>query len=101
MQIFIDDGKNKRGFWTSPRKVLSIENDAAMITVPRRAGETVSAAKEDARAALDESQFTSSIQESIDELDFNLTTEICHLKNNSEMSENSDSNTSEKNDKTI
>lgn len=71
VQFFIDDGKSKHGSCTSPRNVLSIDNDAGMINVAGRARKPVSAAIEDRHAAPIESQFTSSIQESIDELDFN------------------------------
>ena len=69
-----------------------------MITVPGRSGKTVSASIEDVRAALDKSQFISSIKESIDKLNFNLATELCHFKNISKISENIDSHISETDD---
>lgn len=72
-----------------------------MITVPERAGKTVSAAIEDVRASPEESQLTTSIQESIDEVDFNLATEICDSKNNSDIPENNASHTVTENNQII
>lgn len=51
VQSFIDDGTSKRGSWTFPRKVISIDNVAGIISVPGRNGKTVKAAIEDVRAA--------------------------------------------------
>lgn len=76
-KFFIDDGKEKRGSWTSPGKFIITSNDAGIITVPGRAGKSVSVTTEDALVAPDQSKFMLSIQESIDEFDFNLAKKIC------------------------
>ena len=72
VEVFIHDGKSKRGSWTSPRQVLSIDHDAGCVSVPGRAGKSLSAAVEDVRAATGACELASSIQDSIDQLDFNL-----------------------------
>ena len=102
VQIFIQDGKSKRGSWTSPRQVLSIDSEAGSIVVPGRAGKQICAAFEDVRAARSENELAMSIQESIDQLDFNLVDilspieigehdEIHHSENHHIESENSES----------
>lgn len=73
VQIFIHDGKKKRGSWTSPRQVLSLDPVAGTVTVPGRAGKTVTAAVEYARAAPNECDLTNSIQDAIDQLESNLS----------------------------
>ena len=72
VQVFIKDGKAKRGSWSSPRAVLSIDSTSGTLTIPGRAGKTISAAVEDVRAARVDSDLTAMIQESIDQLDMNL-----------------------------
>lgn len=51
VQVLIHNGKAKRTLWTSTEKVLAIDQTAGTITVPGRAGKTIIAAVEDARAA--------------------------------------------------
>lgn len=86
VQIYIKDGKQKRGSWTSPRQILSIDVEAGSITVPGKAGKTICAAVEDARAAQTNSDLAAAIQDSIDELDMTLADSI-----NPSQDENQDS----------
>lgn len=83
VQIYINDGKSKRGSWTSPRKVLEINTNAGSVTVPGRSGKTVTAAIEDARACSEHS-LANSIQDSIDQLEFNLCDSVLSDNSNKE-----------------
>lgn len=76
VQVYIKSGNEKRGKWTSPRQVLSINREAGSITVHDRAGNIISAAFEDCRAAPNQSELTNAIQESIDELEENLAGQL-------------------------
>lgn len=76
VQVFVQSGNEKRGTWSSPRQVLSIYTQARSVIVPGRAGISVCAAMEDVRAALDENELANAIQDSIDQLDFNLAPEL-------------------------
>lgn len=71
VQVFLHDGKSKRGSWNSPRNVLSINSEVRSITVPGRSGKVISADIENVRAHT-ENELASSIQKSIDQLEFNL-----------------------------
>ena len=61
--MYIHDGKSKRGTWTSPRQVLSIDHDSGFVTVPGHADKSLSAAVEAVRAATGDCELASSIQE--------------------------------------
>lgn len=56
--------------------MLSIDSEAGSVTVPGCAGETITAAIEDFRAAPSENDLAIAIQESIDTLEFSLPSEI-------------------------
>lgn len=65
--------------------MIFIDNEFGIVTVKGRAGRTVTAAIEDFRAAVDESELTLSMRESIDELDFNPAADKCFLINTAKM----------------
>ena len=69
VQIYIKEQHAKRGNWSSPKVVLSIDKPSGTITVPGRKGRTVKAAVEDVRLAVTEDKFAQKVQESIDTLD--------------------------------
>lgn len=70
--MFIHDGKDKRGSWTSTQNVLVLYQTACTITALGCAGKTTNAVVADARAARFEMDLVRPTQESIDELDFGL-----------------------------
>lgn len=69
IEIYIKRDPCKRGRWTSPRIVTSVDRDAGFVTVPGKNGKFVNAAFEDARLSLDEHSFAHSIKSAIDVVD--------------------------------
>lgn len=68
VQVYLNDDNAKRGAWSSPRVILSIDHDSGSIVVPGRGRKRVIAAVEDARAVPDEDPLVTVVQLVIDEL---------------------------------
>lgn len=93
VQVYVKQGKERRGKWWSPRQVININNDDRMLSVPGTAGLQIVVAFEDARAAHVQSEITYMITDSTDNLDYRIenilstSTEISiddHIQNSSE-----------------
>lgn len=80
VEIFQHRKNNKRGPWSSARKIIQIDDNNRTITVPGRNGKTVCAAFEDVRMPINNGDFSAEICEEIDQL--NKVIEDCHTSSN-------------------
>lgn len=69
VQVYVKNDKSKRGSWSSPRILLSIDDEAGSVVVPGRGGQRMSAAFEDLRLVPCEDPLSTIVQSAIDELD--------------------------------
>lgn len=69
MQVYVRQGKEKRGKWLSPRQAISVTIDAGMLSVPGLGGKSLSAALGDTRAAFPVNDLTAQIQDAVDSPD--------------------------------
>lgn len=76
VEIYIKNEHGKRGRWSSPRLVTSVNREAGFITVPGKRGHTCNAAFEDVRLAVEDDTFAYSIQSAIDTLDDSISASI-------------------------
>ena len=83
VQVFIQNGKEKCGKWSSPHSVISVDNDSGIVTVPGSRGHKIRAAIEDTRVAIQDDDLASSVQESIDQLDDSASEAISKYINSS------------------
>lgn len=67
--MFIREGKEKGGKWTSPRNVLSVDRNSGTVTLCGAKNRNIVAAVEDTRIAVFEDEFAEAVVESIDKLD--------------------------------
>lgn len=72
VDVFFNDEKSRRGISTSWLQVLSMENEAGLVTGLGHAGKLVCVTCKDVCAALDHSELPKVIKESIDELEVSL-----------------------------
>jgi len=98
VQVFIKQGKEKRGKWSSDKPVLSYDDESRSVTVPGASGRKIVAAVEDVRPAIEKDSFAIAVQESIDELENSVETELGNLvgiedsKEDKNFSEDAESN---------
>lgn len=69
VQIYLKKFAGKRGHWTSPRQVLTVNKDGGFVVVPGRAGKEVKAAFEDVRIAPQLDDLEELIQAAVDVVD--------------------------------
>lgn len=97
VQVFIKQGKEKRGKWTGDKPVLSYNEDSRAVTVPGANGRKIVAAVEDVRAAIKKDSFAFAVQESIDELDNSIDMELNNVLQNDESFNQEKNSKSDKN----
>eukprot|EP00171_Calliarthron_tuberculosum_P000612 IDg612t1 len=78
-QIFLKSQGEKRGKWSSPKPVLSMDKVSQAVTVPGKNGRTVRAAIEDVRLTIADNQLAIKVQEAIDTKDNVLDESISDL----------------------
>ena len=76
IEVYHKTGMNKKGIWSTPKIVLSVDYESRTVTVPGRAGKRSTVAVKDIRMALTENSFEESIQLSLDKLDETIEDEI-------------------------
>lgn len=76
IEVYHKTGMNKRGVWSTPKIVLSIDHDARSVTVPGRAGKRSTVALEDIRKSLPEDSFEETNQLSLDKLEESIEDEL-------------------------
>lgn len=69
VQVFVKEGKDKRGKRLSTRVVLSVDNDFGIVSVLGSSGRPISAAAEDVRIAIVDDELAVCISETNDQLD--------------------------------
>lgn len=69
VQVFINNGQEKRGKWLSPRLISAVDTQAETVSVPGSNGLKIVAALGDTRLAITEDDLASQIVECIDRLD--------------------------------
>lgn len=69
VQVYFKDGSAKRGGWSSPCVILSIDHEAGSIVVTKSGRKCVTATVKDSRAVLDDDTFDTAVQPADDELD--------------------------------
>jgi len=72
VEVFIKRENEKRGKWTSPKPVISVDADTFSVTVPGKNGRKNRAAFEDIRLSVANDNFSKVIQDAIDALDASL-----------------------------
>lgn len=68
VEVYVKDGKSKRGSWSSPKTVLQFYPSSWTVTVPDANGKTMRAAIEDVRFAVEEDSFASIVRDGNDKL---------------------------------
>lgn len=76
VQLFQRGKNGKRGEWSSPKKIIKIDQDGRNVFVPGKLGKTVCAAFEDVRLAIEENEFSKIVSDALDALDNEIEHEI-------------------------
>lgn len=66
VRVIVKNGNDKRGSWTSPRVILSIDHGGGFFTVPGCCGRRMSAAFEDVRAVPGDNPLSTLVQNAVD-----------------------------------
>lgn len=69
VQVYLKDEKAKRGVWSSPGIILSLNQEAGFVVVPGRSRKRIDLAFEDTRAVQDGCNLYNLVRSAIDELD--------------------------------
>lgn len=69
VEVYNKTGIGKKGIWSTPKIVLSIDRDARSVVVPGKAGKRANVAIEDIRVAIPHDSFANTVQTAIDDLD--------------------------------
>ena len=69
VEVFQQRQHEKRGKWSAPKPILSVDFNARSVTVPGKTGKELTIALEDLRPALPEDSFAQALHTGIDELD--------------------------------
>lgn len=82
IEVYHKTGMKKKGVWSTPKIVLSVDHDSRSVTVPGRAGKRSTVALEDIRKALPENSFEETIQLSLDKLEESIEDELLETSEN-------------------
>ena len=69
VEVYQKRDSEKRGKWSSPKPLLSVNHSARSVNVPGRNGREITVAFEDTRAALPQQSFAQLVQDGLDTLD--------------------------------
>lgn len=69
VEVYTVTGMDKKGVWSEPKIVLSIDKDARTVTVPAKGGRRAVVGYEDTRLSLPRDSFAVAVQEAIDSVD--------------------------------
>lgn len=72
VEVYISDGKNKRGKWSSPRIVTNCDHKNGTVTVPGTTGRVVQAALKDIRHGIIDESFARVVRDTNDQLDLSI-----------------------------
>lgn len=81
VEIYSKKDFEKRGQWSIPKKVLSVDQNARIVTVAGKNGKSMNVAFEDLRQPVLENQFDQIVQSAIDNIDENNEKAIENLEN--------------------
>lgn len=93
IEIYSQTGMNKRGTWSTPKIILSIDHDARSVTIPAKGGKMAIFALEDIILALPVDSLTQHVQDVLDAID-----EVINEYTNIDGNINDNMNSSEQND---
>ena len=69
IEVYKSTGMDKKGIWSRPKIVLSIDHEARSVVVPGKAGKRATVSIKDIRMALPEDSFAGTIQDALDKID--------------------------------
>lgn len=69
VEVYSKKQHSKRGSWSAPKKILSVDNESRCITVPGKPGKVITAAFENVRTAIKDVELAELVKTSLDELD--------------------------------
>ena len=68
VEVYQKRDHEKRGKWSAPKSVTSVNHEARSVTVPCKNGRTINAAFEDTRTAVRQDSFAQMVQNSMDSM---------------------------------
>lgn len=81
IEVYQKDNLGKNGTWSSPKIVLTVDNDARNVTIPSKGRKRTTVAFEDIRLALPEDSLAKAIESAIDELNHSIDESIAWYEN--------------------
>lgn len=76
VEVYVNRERERRGKWSSPLVFIKVDRSSWTVNVPPTRGNTMEAAVEDVRPAVDDGSFASHVHDSNDGLDDDLSQEI-------------------------